>query len=230
MLYLCKQKKNIEAQIISLEDLKRILSNPLNELTKGDVIKTQEKFKQIARSLFEDFAIQCGEKQFRFAEIEFYYYKQGVWDEDWNKETYPRNNKKAGELFYHYSGVDICFASHFNKDNTTEFGGILIRSLLDGNEILAEPLYCANFMLNMCQNNLPMLIHVAHKDFLIKSTKRCNIKSDYQAGMHLNLCYFADTCHGTKLDWTNTCVRETWNKNLEKLAPAKRNYLIDRKF
>lgn len=222
----------METQIKSLEDLKGILSHPLDGLTKDDDVikKTQERFEQIARSLFGDFAIQCGGKQFRFAEIEFYYYKQGEWNEDWNKETYPRNNKQAGELFYHYSGVDICFASHFNKNNTAEFGGILIRSLLDEDKILAGPLYCANLMLNTCQNNLPMLTHVVHKDFLIKSTKRCNIKSDKQASMQLNLCYFADTYNGNKLDWTNTCVREDWDKDLERIKHAKRNYLNDRKF
>lgn len=75
-----------------------------------------------------------------------------------------------------------------------------------------------------------MLVHAAHKVFFIKSTKRCNINSDKQATMHLNLCYFADTCNETKLDWTNTCVREDWDKNLERLKPAKRNYLNDRKF
>lgn len=217
-------------KIESLEDLKGILSQPLIGLKKDNVIKTQERFEQIARSLFDDFAIQCGEKLFRFAEIEFYYYKKDEWNEDWNKETYPRNNKHAGDLFYHYSGVDICFASHFNKDSNAEFGGILIRSLLDENEIFAGPLYCANLMLNTCQNCLPMLVHAAHKDFVIKSTKRCNINSDKQATMHLKLCYFADTCNEKKLDWTNTCIREDWNKNLERLKPAKRNYLNDRKF
>ena len=71
----------METQIKSLEDLKGILSHPLDGLTKDDDVikKTQERFEQIARSLFGDFAIQCGGKQFRFAEIEFYYYKQNLY-------------------------------------------------------------------------------------------------------------------------------------------------------
>lgn len=215
-----------EAQIESLEDLKKILSNPLEKLTKDDV---QKRFEQIAKSLFEDFAIQCGEKLFRFAEIEFYYYKKGEWNEDWNKETYPRNNKQAGELFFHYSGVDLCFKSYFNE-TTAEFGGILIRSLLDGNDIYAGPLYCANLMLNTCHDSLPKLVDAEHKDFLIKSTKRCNIHSDKPATMNLNLCFYADACNNTKLDWTNTCVRQDWIKSEERLKSTKRNYLLDRKF
>ena len=216
----------MEIKIKSLEDLKRILSNPLNGLAKDDL---QERFEQLAKSLFEDFAIQCGDKQFRFAEIEFYYYKKGEWNEDWNKETYPRNNKQAGELFFHYSGVDLCFRSYYNK-TSAEFGGILIRSLLDGNEILAGPLYCANMMLNTCQNSMPKLVDAEHKAFLINSAKRCNIKSDNQATMDLYLCYYADSQDNIKLDWTNTCVRQDWIKSQERLKSTKRNYLNDRNF
>ncbi|MBO4577707.1 MAG: hypothetical protein J5688_03245 [Paludibacteraceae bacterium] len=224
----------METQIKSLDDLKKDLRNPLSGLKQGDWVKIQNKFEQIARNLFEDFAIQCGEKQFRLAEIEFYYYKKGEWNEDWNKETYPRTNKQAGELFFHYSGIDLCFESHLVKEDNIEynpeFGGILIRSLLDGNNILSGPSYCANIMLNACTDNLPKLVCAAHKNFNYHPAKRYNIPSDNQEKMKLKLCYYADAVDGEKLDWTKTSIRKEWDKKAERLKLVNRNYFNERKF
>ena len=235
----------METKIKSLEDLKNIfLTNPLLGLSKNDVTKdVQERFEQIAKCLFEDFIICCGEKIFRFAELEFYYYKFGEWNEGWNKETYPRNNKHAGDLFFHYSGVDLCFESHI-KDKDAEYGGILIRSLLDGNNILAGPSYCENIMLNSCLESLPKLDLGEHKNYTLKPTKRYNIKwkkysyelefrtckCDQQNSMKLNLCYYAHAFEGNELDWDNTCVRKDWDKKLEKFKSVKRKYLQERNF
>ena len=110
------------------EDLKKLLTNPLQGLDeKNDkFVEVQNKFKGIAKKLFDNYGIKCGNKIFRFAEIEFYYYnKKEKWQDKWNTATYYRD-KNAGELFFHYSGVDICFQS----DSENEFGGILIRSLV----------------------------------------------------------------------------------------------------
>lgn len=100
-------------------------------------IQTKEelsaKFKSIADKLFEKYEVRCGKKHFRFAEIEFYYYRKGCFDEEWNRVTYDRKNKEDGDLMYHYSGVDICFKSNYS-DKEAEFGGILIRSLYTLNE------------------------------------------------------------------------------------------------
>lgn len=220
----------METLINSLKDLEKILTHPLAGISKNNVVDIQNKFKYIAESLFANFVIQCGEKIFRFAELEFYYYKSGEWDKDWNKETYPRNKKHAGSLFFHYSGVDICFESHIIENKNAEFGGILIRSLLDGDQILAGPSYCENIMLNSCLENLPKLDLGNHKDFTLKPSKRYNIKSDQQNSMNLNLCYYAHTFEGNELDWNNTCVRKDWDKKLEKFKAVKRKYLQERNF
>lgn len=37
---------------------------------------------------------------------------------------------QGGQLFYHLSGIDICFDSHY-KNNEAKFGGILIRAIKD---------------------------------------------------------------------------------------------------
>ena len=48
----------------------------------------------------------------------------------WQEVTYPRNDYQGGQLFYHLSGIDICFDSHY-KNNEAKFGGILIRAIKD---------------------------------------------------------------------------------------------------
>ncbi|MCR5453474.1 MAG: hypothetical protein K6F33_00605 [Bacteroidales bacterium] len=110
------------------------LKNPFDDTSKD----FQTVCFDIAKNLFCNYGIKCGEKIFRFAEIEFYYYEKGKWEEDWNKVTYPRNNYEAGELFFHLSGMDICFDSSFVK---RRFGGILVRSIVGVNrELIAGPL------------------------------------------------------------------------------------------
>ena len=75
-----------------------------------------------------------------------------------NTDTFTRTYKrdcKAGQLFWHYSGVDICFST---LDNQQSYGGILIRSMLkevkEGGEVRYElmtgPMRCANELINQC--------------------------------------------------------------------------------
>lgn len=111
----------------------------------------QESFKSIAETLMKNFGLQCGDKKYYFAEIEFYYYEKNKFNKAWNEKTYPRDDRNAGDLFFHYSGFDICFDSKFEEG---KFGGILIRSLIDtaktDNKFVTGPLLCVNEMLNAC--------------------------------------------------------------------------------
>lgn len=111
----------------------------------------QTKFENIADQLMKEFCILSGEKKYYFAELEFYYYDKKKFKEVWNEKTYPRDDRKAGDLFFHYSGFDICFESCFRKG---KFGGILIRSLIDvakrDNRFVTGPLLCLNEILNAC--------------------------------------------------------------------------------
>ena len=117
----------------------------------------EEIFKDIAENLINNFYIQCGNgNEYYFAEIEFYYYDKVNYNQKWNRETYPRMDKESGELFFHYSGCDICFRSIINeKDNDVRFGGILIRSLYDKerNKYITGPTVCANEILNCCSKS-----------------------------------------------------------------------------
>lgn len=151
------------------EQLQELLQKPLNE-NNGKTM--EEKFEVIAKNLFNNFCIQCGTTGFKFTEIEFYYYKEGVWRDN---ITYERGNRKVGDLFYHLSGVDICFDC--NKD---EYGGILIRSMKKNNndkeEIVNGPLICLVDMLNSCKNGqMPQLKCVKQKNFDILFSKRINL-------------------------------------------------------
>ena len=113
----------------------------------------QEYFDDIAKYIFGHVAICAGGVLYHLAEIEFYYKNAKV-----NTDTFTRTYKrdcKAGQLFWHYSGVDICFST---LDNQQSYGGILIRSLLKevkvGNkvqyELMTGPMRCANELINQC--------------------------------------------------------------------------------
>lgn len=229
-----------------MEKLIKILENPFANIKQNNAVEINTRCKNIAQMLFDNYCIKCGNKYFRFAEIEFYYYKKEKsgnendtnvinFDAEWNKETYPRN-KNAGELFFHYSGVDICFQSHFDdskKENEDfgEFGGILIRSILDGDKILAGPLFCANAMLNACKEHLPKLMPADYKkNVLGDNTTRSGIDSDkkQKEGCKFLLCCYATQVDETRLDWTRTAEKISWNTDKGLFIRTTRNYKYDR--
>lgn len=218
-----------------MEELKKILENPFGGINQDNAEKINERCREIAQKLFGNYCIKCGNKFFRFIEVEFYYYKnekdcKGNFDSPIFKETYPRS-KNSGELFFHYSGVDICFQCNFNEKEKNndygEYGGILIRSLLDGNKILAGPLFCANAMLNACKEHMPELMRTdCRKIDLGSSITRYGINSDKnQTGdSKLLLCCFATKVDEKELDWEKTSERILWDKQNHKFKKSTRNY------
>lgn len=142
------------------------LKNPFDGISNYESFKA--KCRDIAGELFTSYGIECNNKIFRLAEIEFYYYDSEQYLKDpshhkWQEVTYPRNDYKGGELFYHLSGIDICFDSQY-KEESGRFGGILIRSIKDGDKIIAGPLNCKDEILNACKNGeMPKLIEVSGK-------------------------------------------------------------------
>ena len=222
-----------------MNKLESLLTNPLNGLKQNDeVARIQERFDGLAKILLEDYGVKCGEETFRFAEIEFYYYKKvesiDNWDKEWNKETYPRN-KRATELFYHYSGIDICFECNYQEiakeDEYGEFGGILIRSLFHGNEILAGPLFCAIAMLNACNNEIPRVVKLKQSEEVkydkedIQKRRRYGIQSDKdEKTMPFELCYFVASIKGEKIDWEKVSKRISWDKKGKRFKFVTRNY------
>lgn len=96
----------------------------------------QDAFYEIAKILLNKVAIRKGEKIFYIKDIEFYLYENNHRD----IVTYPRICK-AGQWFFHPSGIDISFESSVDvKSNDYElfqpilredafFGGVLIRAI-----------------------------------------------------------------------------------------------------
>ena len=117
----------------------------------------EERFEQIAKVLFECFAIQKGETMYLFKEIEFYFYNKNHRD----IITHPRESKPLCWYINDFGGIDLNFGSkiRYEKrlnsngkkvekcvlDDSAYFGGILIRQLIseDGCEILSGPWACA---------------------------------------------------------------------------------------
>ena len=136
----------------------------------------QGYFDDIAKYILGNVAIVIDEGKNRtiyyLEEIEFYYNNlskekidsaKGVKGKNATEEekryiyhfscTY-RRDKEANQLFWHYSGVDICFQSFMDRNC---YGGILIRSLTKeyidnkgkvARELIAGPLRCSNELMN----------------------------------------------------------------------------------
>ena len=138
------------------------------------------RFEQIAKMLFESFAIQKGEKKYLFKEIEFYFYNKNHRD----IITHPRVSKPLCWYVNDFGGIDLNFASNIKcesrasskgknvekyvLDDSAYFGGILIRQLIseDDSEVLKGPLACAELFRNYeatgCSMNKDLPILVEH--------------------------------------------------------------------
>ena len=135
-------------------------NNLFKLMTLDATMKTsdiEERFEQIAKMLFESFAIQKGEKKCLFKEIEFYFYNKNHRD----IITHPRVSKSLCWYVNDFGGIDLNFASSIKRENRVNskrkniekyvlddiayFGGILIRQLIseDGCAILSGPIACA---------------------------------------------------------------------------------------
>lgn len=121
---------------------KDVLHDLRSKLTKdslrNEILQNgyQKTFDKIAEILLNKVAIRKGEKIFYIKDIEFYLYENNHRD----IVTYPRICK-AGQWFFHTSGIDISFESSVDvKSNDYElfqpilredafFGGVLIRAI-----------------------------------------------------------------------------------------------------
>ena len=167
-----------------------------------EISEFQKFFDKVAKYLLGNVAIVFGPEpdgtKYYLTEIEFYYKNEKakervikVIDKGKKEEkevessfyscTYKRC-RKAGSLFWHYSGIDICFDS--NKNN---YGGILIRSLIKiakggQRELIAGPLRCANELMNQSvlegKNSIPHIIELKrYDDYTIMSTIRQGLET-----------------------------------------------------
>lgn len=125
---------------LSCDTLPAILERPSTTMKFLTINKeTESEFENIAQTLFDNYAIQTHNALYRLTEIEFYWNSPNHID----NSTYKRKHvdPKAGDWFFHYSGVDIAL----KNEETGGYGGILIRSLLDvkTNTTVKGPMVCS---------------------------------------------------------------------------------------
>lgn len=183
-------------EINNIDDLRNLLRQEW--LLDGSNI--EKKFQDLASILLHNVVILKGNKKYKLTDIEFYFYCSTHQD----IITYPRNSK-AGEWFFHSSGVDLSFESYIEmraKPSTGKlmpcltadsvFGGILIRGMKSLSNISdhKEETYKLNGPMKVCEelfdkfdafgnpDDFPRIILEKHNDTShIKSSHRVNLKS-----------------------------------------------------
>lgn len=209
-----------------MEQLYELLKNPFGEISANDINGFQKVCLWIAQKLFDNYCILSGDVKYYFAEIEFYYYEKEKWDEKWNRVTYARDKYKAGDLFYHLSGIDICFESHYKNCNP-QFGGILIRAIKNEKDdtIIAGPLTCKDEILNACKGKqMPILEQLS-------TQRKINLKSTYRAlgekdidKENDRLCFYESDSRIN--DWNP--IKNRYNTRKGVIEPRKGTYKTDR--
>ena len=155
----------------------------LLDLSNVEINNIEHRFQKIAELLFQEYCIKKGNDQYKFLEIEFYYYTKGFED----IITYPRT-VSSGKWFFHDSGVDITFDSKCidtdcscdkRKPNEDYFGGILIRSLLKNDkELITGPLKCSWALFDFIdafaldKADLPLIVNNENEKLQIFDTSR----------------------------------------------------------
>lgn len=185
----------------------------------------QDAFKDIAEILLNKVAICKGEKIFYIKDIEFYLYENNHRD----IVTYPRICK-AGQWFFHPSGVDISFESSVDvKSNDYElfqpilrddafFGGVLIRAIypadkapsdackynLDGPHKVEWALFDCFDAFNEI-TDFPHLIECEHKiEHITKARKNLKHKeNDYRKKIETILNYYYEDSPVSIDEWIN---------------------------
>ena len=135
----------------------------------------QSIFDEISNGLFNNFCFKTGNIEFRFLEIEFYYYSQCHKDLVYNEKNepkpfvYPRSCTKDGQFLLHASGLDICFKGTLVDKENGEGGGILVRSLLmieEGkkDKLVAGPWDCYSTLFSYTDNDNHLQLELLPED------------------------------------------------------------------
>ena len=208
-----------------------VLHDLRSKLTKDSLIKGrnnggyQKVFDDIAKRLLNKVAIRKGEKIFYIKDIEFYLYENNHRD----IVTYPRICK-AGQWFFHPSGIDISFESSVEvNSNDYElfqpilredafFGGVLIRAIypadkapsdackynLDGPHKVEWALFDCFDAFNEV-TDFPHLIECEHKiEYITKVRKNLKLKeNDYRKKIETILNSYYENRLISKDEWIN---------------------------
>ncbi len=158
---------NTNNEYTMLTELKELMA--LN--ADMDTAEIEKRFEEIAKLLFENFAIQQGDKFYLFKDIEFYFYNKHHRD----IVTHPRVSDSLVWYVNDFGGIDLNFPSEICKegkkyklDDNSYFGGILIRQLSseDKKEDIEGPLACAELFRHHSaigeKDNFPLLVEHAN--------------------------------------------------------------------
>jgi len=142
-----------------------------------------DRLDKIADTLFNSGLINNGQESYELLELEFYVVHPNFCDE----VTYKREWKQPGELLYHYSGIDICFAS-----NTDIMGGVLIRSVhkidaAHNDGIICGPLKLKDVLLNNASQKLEFILSSQPRTehVIYDKTNRINVPYDKEKDVKL---------------------------------------------
>ena len=163
-----------------------------------NTIDIESRFEQIAKMLFESFAIQKGNAIYLFKEIEFYFYNKNHRD----IITHPRVSKPLCWYVNDFGGIDLNFSSSIERisrldekgkyvkkfvlDDCAYFGGILIRQLIEkeSGDVLNGPWTCADLFrcydATAKENQMPILIEKDNGMVGYIHEKRINILKSNQ--------------------------------------------------
>lgn len=160
----------------------------IEELLKENGLDTG-KLQNLANIIMKEYCIFNGAYHYRPIEIEFYIYDK---DNHPDRHVYPRDNKSAGELFFHYSGMDICFKSSFEDGR---FGGVLIRALErdEDKQLFCGPLICVNEVLNSA----------IKKCEVMKIAEQCEDVEEFGQRVGINM-------YENLTDGNNKCIEDTF--------------------
>lgn len=109
----------------------------------------QSLMNELTPFIMDNYKIFNGKNAYSILEMEYYIHTPLHQDKRSNSDTttvYSRPGKKAGDMFFHFSGMDICFEPDQNS-----YGGILIRSLVDESDpshIIKGPCKCLVDLMN----------------------------------------------------------------------------------
>lgn len=190
----------------------------LNENLEKEDVKI--KFHDIAKYLLENRYIKQGNIEYRFLEVEFYYYSklhQDIKENTGQPFVYPRQCSKAGTFFIHSSGLDICFRSKItDEDKFLYGGGILLRSLLriDPQDksmmVVTGPWDCCDALFNYTdENNHPIIEETKESIEVDFVPVRRYISGEYNIKMNIKMkdeeyCFYNNNYHKSEFHWTDT--------------------------
>ena len=212
---------------MTIEELKNKMCIP--EVISRE--KLEDVFTEIADILLLHSELNIGENvSYTIEEVEFYYFRNGCFDDPIYSCSYPRNCN-SGDFYFHYSGVDICFQS--TQDS---FGGVLIRSLrkTKGNNVglIGGPMRCATELMNTCfQEGKLMKIKVNEKrikEVTPQKTIRQGVDADYniQNGIIEPVARYCYYIPQEKKQWSRTrkdvfVLKKESAKSLKKILIKK---------